>query len=329
MSGPYGYKSEQAFKDALNRELRALEGSPADKAREQPKAQRKPTVKGKAGSRERIASVAKVAQDMGVDRALVNAMGRDVAANRLLRVVRELQRQGFSVERVQEAVALTVELDRADVAQLIWETLPEDGTDDAYEEMLTDAIIARNEKAERDAVAAERKRLDTREAAYQAEYALAESVSEDALDAVDSVAQTMADELYDERVDPNAARAVMRAAGVQAESQRSALAQLNTQQAIIEEIKRGPGAPGSSWTDEQREKWESEIDAGAVESASRHLLMPDEAAEFAVETVMGPPAPSFMDEVKEELKRYDRPEHADRLRDIAVEEWEQQHPEHR
>jgi hypothetical protein len=153
------------------------------------------------------------------------------------------------MDAVREAVDLSVEIDRPDVAQLVYDSVDYDAAD-AYEAMLREAVTERSAKAERDAEQAAERRLAEREAMYQREYDMAEATSPDALETVDALAQGIgAESLYDESTDPKVARAVMRSGGLLAESQRSAHAAMDTLGAINEEIKRGPGAlvrPGTT-----------------------------------------------------------------------------------
>jgi DNA-binding transcriptional MerR regulator len=318
-----GVQEPRHFVKAVERELAASSVPGDERGREQPKPKRK-ALAGEPGSKRRMEQVSGLA---GGDAALVNAVARDVSAEKLLGVVRHLQRHGFNTEAIREAVDLSLALDRQDVAHLVYANL-DDASADLYEEQLMQAIVQR----ERDAERAEQARADKREAMYQAEYDAAEATSPAALNAVDAIANKIgADELYDDRNNPNLARAAMRTGGMAAESQRAAVTELGMHNALDEEIRRGVGAPGSSWTDAERERWESELEDTSFEASARKLLNADEAADIAVESLMvedsGDP---FIAELGKELDALSTPpEHAQRLRDQAVEEWERQHPEDR
>ena len=119
----------------------------------------------------------------------------------------------------------------------------------------------------------------------------------------------------------------MRAPGIQAASQRDALGALAAHAELDEQFKR-IGAPGSHWNDEERERWEAELEAGSLEAAERRLLTPNQAAAYAVESITSTPV-SFESMLDEELEKYQPPEHANRLRDEAVQAWEEQNPESR
>lgn len=276
-SGPYGYKSEQEFLNDVQRELdaRAIHDSEASWERSQPKPQR---LRGKPNSPERIREVARIA---GVDEQhFLNTVSRDRAGQRLVRVVKKLS-QGYDREALDEAAELTISLGDENVARAAMNAMhPEMAK--AYYERMVEVADGRDQSAEEERIA-DRQRL------LAAEYERAERLGPGVVEQVDKLARTHVDAVYDDLRDDEV-QVLLRAQAEQARSERYALNQLGIKTAITEEIIGGPGAPGSHWNDEDRQRWEDELRVSSLEEYENHVVSADEAIQKAAASLDRPPS---------------------------------------
>lgn len=153
--------------------------------------------------------------------------------------------------------------------------------------------------------------------------------------AAHEVAETWGEELYDPEVDADAVRVGLRAAAELGRGQEYVGNTFRTHQALSEEFKR-VGAPGSRWNDEERAKWEQEMEEGNLETAMRadaryndlEAVTARALQAHAVEKSGTTPFEAALKEEFAQMREHDSTApHREAMREHQVAEYERTHDE--
>lgn len=110
-----------------------------------------------------------------------------------------------------------------------------------------------------------------------------------------------------------------------ARAARNALGALSAHAALDDEFKR-IGAPGSAWNDDERATWEAELADTTVDAYERELGTPEQITARAIQSLQPDESRGEFDAELEKLST--PPPHEQRLRDLAVEDWEAREGRH-
>ncbi len=135
------------------------------------------------------------------------------------------------------------------------------------------------------AAAQEQSRLEAREQMLKNEYAdIQRRTGPAGLAGADQLAQNLDAEglLYHPAATEDYLRADLRVTAEQAKAHDRGLRQAAFLTAMDDEIARNHG-PGSSWSDDEREKWESELRMGTLETINRAFGQPEDHADRAID----------------------------------------------
>jgi hypothetical protein len=181
----------------------------------------------------------------------------------------------------------------------------------------------RDEAREQQAEGDEEARLKRREQLLEEEYAHAEKLGgEVAVQQVDDEMQALgAETLYDSEFEDDAIRLASRVTAQSALASENAVDTFAVHAWLDEAIKRGPGRPGSSWNDEERAKWERDLEQTAVDAFDQELGTHEQAITRAADSMR--PKRGFMDDFNAEIDKLPtRPEHHEReLKENAEARW--------
>jgi hypothetical protein len=285
-------------------------------------------VRGKPGSVERRQQAREL---LGNDALFYSAQMEELG-HRLARVV-QLHAEGRNGDdrTVAELVRLTEGLDPSivrEVAGMVEQTLTDAGAYDVslrYDDAISEAWNNRVEREQADYADAEAKRMKARYEMMRAEVQRAgRDGSREDMRAAQEVAHMVDPEtLYDaDALSNDEIRAAMRAAAAASERERKAASTLNFLEKMHAEIERGIGAPGSSWNDDQRERWQRDLFEARAATVLQHVPQADvieaEAWKSVEDDKRGPR--SFIAQVEAEAARMTgQTEHREALADQAVE----------
>ena len=333
MAGPFGYRSQADYVKALNREFDQLSTHNYGEHGERPGTERGTrkrdfALKGKPGSPERLKQIEGYLE--APNKNLLNTVARSLEGEKVYRAV-QLVQSDPTPQSIQEAAQLVTGYEDVQVARAAINALQPTGyVDDFVRELVGAAEQVEAAKASQDEEA-ERKRLATRQQLLAHEYQRVRGRPEEE-QAVDDLAQHLGDALYSPELADDEARVLLRSQSEMAKRQRDAANTFLTHAALDEEFRR-IGAPGSRWSDEEREKWEAELRQGSLEAFDRINPSPEEGARAAFESVVhdrafkgASPMKVALDREFEAMALHDSDSpHRNEMRRADAEEFERTH----
>jgi hypothetical protein len=180
------------------------------------------------------------------------------------------------------------------------------------------------------------KQLDKRHEVLQNEYSdISKRTGPHGLEAAHQFLTGLGDTLYDPNMPEDQMRAAARATAEAAAATHRGIDQMEFLSAFDAEVARSHG-PGSSWSDEQREKWEGELRAGTVETVERKFGDPSDHDARAIEGLLlddhkrATGKGIFQHQVEHALDEHDsharqNMPHANAMADALVEDFERTH----
>jgi hypothetical protein len=341
------------FLKNLNVELEKLSRNAYDVARDpDPPAQPAPKkfLKGKPGSVERMQQAAQMVGDP----ALISELAWETIGTHLQNALHQIRHDeaaddfyeydepAYRPETVEAFTSAARMLAQVGDPQLYAAFEYELGEDSPLQEYLEPAVEfaetqGRIESYELSRIA-EEKRLSEREQALNREYLDIERRTGPAgVAAADQLAQTLHADglLYHPGADEDLVRAELRATAEQEKANRRGLSVGKFLSEFNEAAVRY-GGPGSSWSDEEREKWEGELRQATVETVQRAFGDPADAADRAIggmieddqrlKTGKG----AFQRDLEAEIDRqYSHSRagspHLNAMNEAAVRDWEETH----
>lgn len=287
------------FVRSLNANLDTLSRGASDRARDEeapPKPQPQKLLRGEPGSVERMRQVAAMSGDPSLLAELGWAQVGTALENALHQIRADEARDDFwdseqpayrpeTVEAFSQATRLIATTRSPELYAAFQNEL---GEDSPLQEFLDPAIeFASTQNRIEDyglAKAAEEQRMGEREQMLSREYAdIERRTGRAGITAADQLAENLHQEgvLYDPHSNEDHIRAELRATA----EQQSAGERAMRQGAFLTEFDREAArryGPGSSWNDQEREKWETELRNGTVEVVNRTFGDPQDAADRAI-----------------------------------------------
>lgn len=325
----FGYPSEAAFRAAVEAEMGEHDSHSASGDHSGATRQQQPQefrLRGKPMSKERL----KQARDYLGDDRLAHGVLLNEMTERMRRLVDSLASGRNSPGTVASELArLTVSLEPQyipAVAEMLSNSLAEAGdwgAVDVFQESLQQQAEQRVEREQRDWVRSEEKRLGAREQMLKQEMrrAARKHSRADAEFAGEILHTIEPEELYGEDLTDDDIRTAMRSAAIANETGRQAKSTANFLEAFDAAVQSGIGAPGSSWDDAQRERWEEEQRIESANIALRKLTPPELIEARAIASVEDDRRGQgdWMDQFDKEAARMGgQTEHRERLADQAV-----------
>jgi hypothetical protein len=316
-----GYRDEQEFAAAIQREFDQMQYHSDQGKKQKPKPQK--ALRGKPGSPERLQQVAHLAGTQ--NRNLMHDVGRSLHGQEIYRAVKEVQ-QNPSAEAIQQAAELVAMYEDVNVARAAIQALSPTGYGDHFVGALRDAAEAVEHMRDYDAEEWERQRLEDRQRLLHEEYAQASNNPEVA-EAIDNVAQQMGDDLYDPALDDLDVAAMLRTTGYLARRQQYANNSFRALAALDDELLRY--GPGSSTSDEHRGKWEGELRQSSLEVFDRHSPKVGDAVEDALDSIedditygdKSALEQGLDQEIKNMAEHHSDSEHRNWMREESVRDW--------
>jgi hypothetical protein len=180
--------------------------------------------------------------------------------------------------------------------------------------------------------------IDNRQKMLETEYRQIEKrTGPDGLAAADEFARGMGETLYHPEADEDHLRASMRSTAEQASATKKGLRQMSFLQDFDREVARSHG-PGSSWNDQQRAEWETDLRNASMETVNRTFGDPEDAADRAIIGMMVDDREAatgkslFEEALDDEIKKdyaHSKPgsEHLKKLAAANAKEWRETHDE--
>jgi molybdopterin converting factor small subunit len=318
MAGPFGYGSAKDYADAIEREAIKMTGQerryPQERSEPQQRARLPQTngpvsgpfrgegdydldgfkLAGKPGSPERLQQLRERYPEMYPE------VNKELEAANLSKLLTAyMDNPGHHEQVALQTARMIVDIDDPGILDQVREVL--DGTPvlERVEDHVATAVQAQIDRHEQATQEEQQAALDARQQKLQSEF--------DRLPAEDAelILNTFAPEdLY--RMEENEAVLHMRTAAEYNAARREGLKEFALVAPIVEEMKRyGPG--GAS--DEEREKWERELEADTMEKFDRHMIDPEQAVERAADSMIREHTPPpFTQAFNEELDKLSKTE---------------------
>jgi hypothetical protein len=293
------------FLKNLNRELDRLSVPGADRGKERPARRRKQSsIPGEPNSPERMQYVASQIEDPNLRGQLVSELAWESVGTHLRNALHlihadearedfyDYDQPNYRQETLEAFASAARMLGRVPDPQLFAAFQSELGEDSPLQELL--APVVQNEvefgafENYEVARAHQQSRMDERERLLSEEYREIERTTGRAgLEGADQLAHMLAAEnlLYDPQADELQLRGQLRSTAETAAATDWGLKQAAFLTEFDREAARRYG-PGSSWNDQEREKWESELRMGTVETVERAFGDPADQANRAVDRII-------------------------------------------